>query len=359
MERSTAGSRTMFRPLALLLAVVLVAAVAAPASGQASQEYRIRGSDIAVYNLAGEVEIVRGSGADVVVGVTSGGRDAGQLRIETGEVRGRQTLRVIYPSEEIVYPAMGRSSRTGIQVRADGTWGGEGGRGNQVRISGSGSGLEAWADLRIQVPAGQRLALYLAAGTSEVEGVEGDLRVDTGSGEVTATRVRGSLYVDTGSGNVQVSEVSGEVTIDTGSGSVSVSDMQGPSLSVDTGSGSVSGSGLQVESLEVDTGSGSVELTGIASPSVLVDTGSGSVELELLADVEELEVDTGSGGVTLRVPPDLGAQIEVDTGSGGIDMDIPVEIQTARRTYLRGVIGDGGGSIIIDTGSGGVRITQR
>ncbi len=349
----------MVRPLALGFALLLVAAATAPASGQGSQEYRIRGPDIAVYNLVGQVELVRGSGAEVVVAVTRGGSDAGQLRIETGEVRGMQTLRVIYPSQEIVYPAMGRASRTGMQVRSDGTFGDQGPRGDQVRISGSGDGLEAWADLRIQVPAGQRLAVYLAAGSSEVEGVEGDLRVDTGSGEVTASRVQGTLYVDTGSGAVRLSEVSGEVTIDTGSGSVHLSDVQGPSLSVDTGSGSVSGSGFRVESLEVDTGSGSVELSGIASASVLVDTGSGSVELELLEDVDELEVDTGSGGVTLRVPPDLGAQIEVDTGSGGIDLDVPVEIQTARRTYLRGIIGDGEGSIIIDTGSGGVRITQR
>jgi hypothetical protein len=78
---------------------------------------------VAVYNLAGRVEVVRGSGSDVVVRIARGGADASELRLATGDVGGRSTLRVIYPSDEIVYPAMGRGSNNSQSVRADGTFG--------------------------------------------------------------------------------------------------------------------------------------------------------------------------------------------------------------------------------------------
>ena len=48
--------------------------MAAPVGAQEVQ--RISGSDVAIYNLAGTVEIVPGSGADVVVRIERGGRDA-------------------------------------------------------------------------------------------------------------------------------------------------------------------------------------------------------------------------------------------------------------------------------------------
>ena len=58
----------------------------------------------------------------------------------------------------------------------------------------------------------------------------------------------------------------------------------------------------------------------------------------------------------MRLPANLDAEIEVDTGSGGIDVDFPVDVQTMRRNYFRGRVGDGRGRILIDTGSGGVRL---
>lgn len=359
MDRKRTSCRARFRavvPWGLALAGVGI--MVAPAAGQ-EEEFRVEGSDVAVYNLAGQVRILAGSGPDVTVLVSRRGDDAGQLRVETGDLGGRATLRVIYPDDRIVYPGMGRGSSTDMRVRSDGTFGHGGRGGDRVRISGSGGGLEAWADMTIRVPRGRSLSVYLGAGESEAEGVEGNLRIDTGSGRVSASRIAGSLLVDTGSGSVEVLDVDGDVTVDTGSGSVRVSDVRGERLAVDTGSGSVSGRGFTVGSLNVDTGSGSVDLDEIASADVYVDTGSGSVELGLLRDVDELLVDTGSGGVTLVVPEDMGAEVEIETGSGGIDVDLPVQIRSMRRSYMRGTLGDGAGRIVIDTGSGGVRIVRR
>ncbi len=333
----------------------LAVMVAAP--GAAQESYRLGGGDVAVYNLAGEVEVVAGSGSDVVVTVSPGGDDADRLTVEVGEVRGRMALRVIYPSDEIVYAMDGRSRyNTQVRVRDDGTFG-NGDGGDRIRIRSSGSGLEAHADLRVEVPAGVDLQVYNAVGRATSRGVRADLRLDLSSGGAEVSGHTGRLEVDTGSGSVRVEDVQGEVEIDTGSGSVELSRIAGDRVYVDTGSGGVDARDVESRTLEVDTGSGRVELMGIRAPDVTVDTGSGGVEVEVLSTVESLSIDTGSGGVTLALPSNLDADIEVDTGSGGIDVDFPVEVQSMRRNYFRGRIGEGRGRIIVDTGSGGVRLT--
>jgi len=355
MMKLEGRSRRSRLAMGALLLGAGVGASGPPASAQ--ETYRMTGSSLAVYNLAGRVEVVRGSGSQVVVTVTRGGADADRLEVEVGEVRGRESLRVIYPSNQIVYPSGGRGQRAELRVRSDGTFG-SGSGGERVTIRGSGRGLEAHADLRIEVPDGKDLAVHLAAGNTEARGIRGDLLVDTGSGGVTVEGVTGNLTVDTGSGTVRVGNVEGDVLVDTGSGSVTVEGVRGESLVVDTGSGSVQGSDLSAGSVRVDTGSGTVILTAVASPDVSVDTGSGSVELDLTRDVDRLDVDTGSGSVTVRFSSDVGADLEVETGSGRIDVDFPVELRVMRRDHIEGRLGDGAGRIRIGTGSGRVRLTR-
>jgi lia operon protein LiaG len=337
--------------------LAVVGLLVRPASAQEVQ--RLSGQDVAVYTLAGSVHVVRGTGADVLVRITRGGGDASQLRVETGQIDGRSTLRVVFPDDEIVYPGMGRRSSTTMSVRADGTFGNGNGRsGSRVRIRGSGDGLEAWADLVVEVPAGRTFAAYLGVGEMEATGLSGDIRLDSGSGSVTATDMSGSLDVDTGSGQVTVRRVDGNLRIDTGSGGVEVEAVVGADVQLDTGSGRVRVSGVEAQRFSVDTGSGSVSLEGISAPIVVVDTGSGAVDIELLTDVDQLDVDTGSGSVTVRAPANLGAMVEIDTGSGGIDVDFPLEVTSVRRDRVQGRLGDGQGIIRIDTGSGGIRILR-
>lgn len=346
--------------LAAAFAAGLAAVPAAPAAAQDVERFTLSGDAVAVYDLVGRMDVVSGTGPDIVVEVRRGGRDAGELRIGTGEIDGRETLRVIFPDDDIVYPELGRRSRTTIRVNDDGTFGDSGwfGRGRRVEVRGSGGGLEAWADVRVLVPTGRRVAVNLGVGEATVRGVEGELRVDAASGRVSAERTRGRLSIDTGSGSVSVTDARGDLDIDTGSGGVDVMGASGGRIRVDTGSGSVAAAGLTADEIEIDTGSGGIEARDVRADRVALDTGSGSVEVGLLADLRELLIDTGSGGVTVAVPDELGADIEIDTGSGGIELDVPVEMHEAERNYFRGRIGDGGGRIEIDTGSGGVRFVR-
>ena len=351
------------RGLAIGVTVALAISTPSTAAGAQTPERRtLTGNDIAVYNIAGVMRVEGGTGGDVTVEVTRGGRDGAKLQIATGPIRGRETLRVIYPDRRILYKQSDRGgwgSRTTLRVDDDGTFNDDRSRdGRSVDIVESGDGLEAYADVRVVVPRGKRVSVYLGVGEAKIENVEGDLYVDVSSAPVTATRTRGKLSLDTGSGEVRVTDAQGEVDLDTGSGSVEVSNIRGPHLKMDTGSGRVRGSDVVVDEIELDTGSGSVRLGQVQSKRITLDSGSGSVELDLRADVESVRIDSGSGGVTLGIPESLGAEIRIDTGSGGIDTDIPVQVKKAERNYLSGTIGDGKGEIVIETGSGGVRLRR-
>jgi lia operon protein LiaG len=359
----TLAANTLGRRRGRLLAVVPLLLGPAISGAQAVDRRSVGGSAVAIYNLAGRVRVEGGGAGEVVVEVTRGGADAGRLRVETGSRGEWQTLRVIYPSDRIVYPPLGGwGSRTTLRVddqgffNESGSWRGAGGR--RVEIRGSGSGLEAWADLRIVVPRGKRVAVHLGVGEATVSNVDADLAVDVSAASVTTERTRGRLTLDTGSGSVRVTDAQGTLNLDTGSGSVTVSDVRGDELRMDTGSGSITGRTIEVQTLSADAGSGGIRLGAVKASRVTLDTGSGSVELELLTDVEDVRVDAGSGSVSLRLPTGAGAEVEIETGSGGIETDFPIQVNRWERNSLRGRLGDGRGRIRIDSGSGRVRLIR-
>ena len=332
---------------------------------QQVERYAMPEDELAIYNLAGEVRMEPGTGGDITVQVTRGGADAAKLKVLRGERDGMQTLRFVYPETRIRYGKMESGSSTQLRVRDDGTFGGDHDdderrkpEGKQVTIASGGGGLDAHADLRIGVPQGRRVALYLAVGKVAVTNVHGELSIDVASAPVTTSVTRGELEIDVGSGAVQVTQARGDLSVDTGSGAVTVSDVRGESISIETGSGGVTASNLRSNDLSIDTGSGNIEVTGLIAPQVSLETGSGSVIADVSGEVWNVRVETGSGDVTLKVPPTLAAEVDIETSSGEIETDFEVAVTRHARDHMTGRIGDGGGKIAIETGSGGIRLVK-
>lgn len=373
--------RACLPPLLLALAVTACSSSEGVAGGQAQdpQSFTLSGERFAIYNLAGDVEIRGHSGPNVLVEVTTGGPDADRLEIVVDRIGGQESLRVLYPDDRIHYSRLSGNSRVDLRVDADGTFRRSAwslfSRSDRTRVSSSGGTLEAWADLRILVPASLEVDVYLglgnarvrdaaatlgvhtASGRVEASGTRGGFSADVGSGRIEVSDAEGDLWLDTGSGSIDIRSVEGNVNLDTGSGSVTASQVRGGRLGIDTGSGSVNIDDLAVQRLAVDTGSGGIRIGGASARDIHLDTGSGNVALALASDVDHLEIDTGSGRVTLTVPANFGAELHIETGSGGIDTDIPIQVEgRQRRNELMGIAGDGRGTVRIDTGSGGVRI---
>lgn len=348
----------------LVLGSIAALALAAPVAAHGQTDHRsLSGDRVAVYNLAGRMRVQAAAGSQVTVDVTRGGSDGARLRIETGEIRGWQTLRVVYPSDHIVYRDMQWRGRTQIHVNSDGTFDDDNNTGwswgrDRVEIRSSGDGLDAHADVVVGVPKGQRVAVHVGAGDATISNVDGDIRVSVASATVTSEHTRGRLSLDTGSGSVSVVDAQGEVKLDTGSGGVTIDGVHGETLDVDTGSGSVRGQDIDAKMLKVDVGSGGLRLDRVNAPRTTADAGSGTVELQFLSTVDDLVLDTGSGGVTVRLPAAQSAQVDIETGGGGIDSDFAVATTRLERNHLRGQIGDGRGRIKIESGSGTVRLIK-
>jgi lia operon protein LiaG len=349
-------------PTRILRGAALAVFLAPAVTHAQTERFTLAGPEVAIYNLVGVLRIEGGSGDQVVVEVTRGGRDAGRISIATGDVRGRPALRIRYPEDRIVYPRLGYNSRSTFSVGDDGTFGDDRGnawgRGRRVEVRSGGDGMEAYADVRVTVPKGKIVRVRHGVGETTIDNVDGRLDVSVAASRVRASRVRGALALDTGSGGVEVTDVTGDLDLDTGSGGATIEGVRGGKLRMDIGSGSLRGRSIEVTELEADVGSGGVRLTGVKTPRLRVETGSGGTDIELLAPVTDVEIDAGSGGVTLRLPADLGATLDVETGSGGIDTEFEVKVQRMERRALRGTVGDGRARVKIEAGSGTVRLLK-
>jgi DUF4097 and DUF4098 domain-containing protein YvlB len=267
---------------------------------------------------------------------------------------------VIYPEDVVVYPAMGRHSNTTMDVNDDGTFGDrDESDGHRVRLRGDGSGLEAWADLTVQVPAGRTVALHLGVGKATVSNVDGQIKVAIASADVSATGAKGSLGLATGSGDIHVTDATADLKLETGSGDVTMSRVTDTGVKVETGSGEITGDHVTTGHLELSSGSGSISVAVVKAPEIALETGSGDVTIGLVDGIQSLKGNTGSGSITLTVPAGLGADVELDTGSGEIDLGgVEVQVAKLRNDHLSGRIGNGGGRIKLEAGSGDISLRK-
>jgi lia operon protein LiaG len=354
------------RPLIRWSTPALLSLLLAPGSqlrAQQAERYSVSGHEVAIYNLAGEVRVEAGPGPDVVAEATRGGADAGKIKVMRSEIDGTQTLRFVYPADKITYAKLGPGSSTQLRVREDGTFSDRHddehrNEGRRVNITSAPGGLDAHADLRITVPMGREVSVYLAVGKVSVSNVEGRLSIDAASAPVTTSNTRGELNIDVGSGAVQVTQARGDLSVDTGSGSVSLTDVSGEDVSVDTGSGEVSGTTVRSSQLQVQTGSGDIQLAGLTAPQLKLETGSGAVTADVSGELWNVNVQTGSGDITLKVPPTIGAEVDIETSSGEIETDFELAVTRHARDHITGRIGDGRGKIAIETGSGEIKLVK-
>ncbi len=337
---------------------------------QQPERYSLDSDPVGIYNLVGTVRVEPGAGSTAVQ-VTRAGGDAAQLKVVQGEVDGRATLRVLYPGDRVRFGSGGGSTQ--LRVRDDGTFGDlndehvrgrhahhdrhDGDEGRRVTIASAG-GLDARADLLVQVPRGRRVEVFLAVGSVSVSNVEGEVYLDAHDAPVTATGTKGLLSVDVGSGTVRVTQADGDLSVDTGSGDVEVSHVRGQSLTIDTGSGNVTGSDLESAELNIDTGSGEIRVAGVAAPELALETGSGGITAELQRDITSLHVETGSGDIAIHAPATLGAEVQIETSSGDIETDFAMQVTRHGHDHMVGTIGDGKGTIAIETGSGEISLLK-
>lgn len=340
-------------------ATVAALILSSPVFGIGAQEterHMMSGDRVVIWNLAGRTTIEATGGRDVIVEVTRRGSDRRDLRIRAED----SELAVLYPDRTIVYSTgRGGSYETRLYVDRAGRFDNESGA-FPVRIRSSGSGLDAYADIRILVPKNRRVEVNIAVGEIEATNTEGDLALRTRFSPIHVSMHKGPLDVNTGSGGIRADRVEGDASFSTGSGSIDLQDMRGTSLRASTGSGRIEAREVTVERFSGSAGSGGIRLEAMTVSDIRTNTGSGSVRMDLRTTPRDISARAGSGGIEITLPATTNIEVDVTTGSGGIASDFPVTMESFRRRELRGKIGTGAdGYLRASTGSGSVRIYKR
>jgi DUF4097 and DUF4098 domain-containing protein YvlB len=197
------------------------------------------------------------------------------------------------------------------------------------------------------VPVGTKVVATSWSGSVSVKGVHGDIEAHSQSGDVQIRDAGARLDIDALSGDVIVVGVKGETRISTVSGGVELSGARGD--------------------MEIESVSGDVDLRDVVVKQVRAHTTSGDVSFTgQIIDGGRYEFNTHSGEIVLALPADIGAQLSVSTFNGGIDSDFPITltpgvhgIGTSQAKRLNFTVGRGGARISAETFSGDITLKRR
>jgi DUF4097 and DUF4098 domain-containing protein YvlB len=339
--------------------------------------------EVRLENLAGKVSIGRSKDRQVTVAavVHATAEDAAKakalldlLRVEFQAESGVLDVRAHYPLDRhqvYRYPPIDPNGNSTSQSTYDG---------HRIKVTTKNEpdAVELYVDFTLSLPAGVAVTVDQYAGTFAVSGIEGDVHLENGWGDVSVTDSRGSLVTDTGSGKVRVTGQRGEVEVGTGSGAIELDNVTGQvdlstgsgdvvasrvdgNVSIDTGSGDVEVREI-TGAIDIDTGSGDALIAGAKSQRLDVGTGSGTIRVESPAIFRskpgaDATFETGSGDIVLLIDPDVSMLLDFESGSGKVKSPRSLEGRIERvgpegsRRYR---IGEGASRVRAETGAGDV-----
>lgn len=282
---------------------------------------------LALGNIAGDIVVTRGGGADTVVEIvkTARGRDVNDARellqlvpVDVTERAGRADVRARYPSGEDAR----RHNRRNINVTVA---------------------------YNVTAPAGTRIS---------AESISGNVRVTDIKGDVTASSV---------SGNVRISGAARVGSAKSVSGSVEIADSQTDGgVEASSVSGDVVMRRVNARRIQAGSVSGNLKIEEAQSERISASTTSGSVWYSgSLERNGRYELKSFSGEVRAALSGNTGFEVEATSFSGEVRTEFPITTRgtppdrRGRRTTLHGTHGDGSAVLDLSTFSGSIVITKR
>jgi hypothetical protein len=182
-------------------------------------------------------------------------------------------------------------------------------------------------DIDVVIPAGSTLKVSTFSADVTTHGRLGTSDLASGSTTTDLEHIDGDVRIRFGTGPLHIAKITGSASVRAGSSEVTIDDGGGD--------------------LDVAFGTGSLEVA-VAHGSVRLRTGAGSARIaNAQADVD---LTSGAGGLAIGLPAGQQARLDVVTGSGQLRTDMPVEQSRA---------GDGRAvTIRARTGSGDVTINR-
>lgn len=113
----------------------------------------------------------------------------------------------------------------------------------------------------------------------------------------------------------------------------------GTTVRVESGSGDISAEG-NLGALDLRSGSGDVDATNVTARTVTARVGSGDIDLGLANAPDAVTIEAGSGDVDVQVPEGSSYNTDVSTGSGDEDNTLGDTDTAARTLQVRAGSGD-------------------
>lgn len=224
------------------------------------------------------------------------------------------------------------------------------GRRDVISIDASGSSVSIEAEGRmgpatdvtfnLTVPAAVALDLSGVYTQVRVEGVHGDIDVET---------VQGSIRV-TGGGRLQLESVEGDILIDRARGRVSANTVNRGIRVTNT-----------VGDIEAETVNGPIILQGVQANAVDLATVNGRIVYDgTLRDGGDYAITSHNGAIWVVVPEKAGVTVDVSTFNGNLDSTLPITMRGERgsKRRMNFVFGNGGARLDLESFGGDVHLRR-
>jgi len=252
-------------------------------------------------------------------------------RVQVEVLNGNVTVRTWNRSAVRVQATHDRMTR--IDVRSNGS---------MIRVEPERRGGPASADLLLTLPAGAGFSAEGVSMDADVQGLEGDIDLETVTGTLRVSGGKGRVRLESVEGNIILSEASGAIDVSTVNRGIHLSGVSG-TVHAETVNGPIIMERMQTGSINAETVNGTIVYDG-----------------ELRAG-GEYSLATHNGTVWLIVPERAGARIEITTYTGSVDPSFPVTVRKAAEAGSQSfsfVTGNGGASVNIESFGGDVRLRR-
>ena len=183
----------------------------------------------------------------------------------------------------------------------------------------------------VAVPRGAGVVLRTVSGDVQVTNINGELRAQSGSGNLTATSVRRLRDVRSVSGTLDVSDSeSDEFTAHTISGDVLVRNLKGRALDLETVTGNIRLTGVEMDRARLQSTGGGIDYHG------------------RLARSGRYEFQSHSGSIRITPSGNPGFDLEANALNGAVRSDYALKPSGANPPspqWLRGTVGDASAAI--------------
>lgn len=211
----------------------------------------------------------------------------------------------------------------------------------RVDQEGEGGRPRGDATYDVSVPRGTRLRLQTGSGNVTASGSQGEISATTVSGAIDVSGGRRQVALESVSGPIRASQITGELRAQNVSGSVRAENVSGR--------------------LEAWTVNGAIRLIGVRANDIRTETVGGDIVYTgRVATGGTYDFESHSGTIRLTIPRSPGAQFRLETVRGIVQADFPIDTAPAeggrKGRRVEFTMGDGQAKVTARTFSGRILV---